>query len=322
MVLITAKKWPGPHPQLHHCEQCPAGHWSRPVARPLVRQNRTMLPFLRDRSQPQGHPLLEVLPGQPIVHTRVAARGTWTITARGWVLHSRIQLLDGDAVGLRDARLIGATITTAEMLPDGTLGLVLQGGGGHLPGTRAEPRRLTTVAPWHIHGPQRAMLQADEKGNLSAAPPGPPVFATPEALAEFSASEPSGIEQRLLRLARDGCLHPGHVVELLANAGALQDAEFERRGPILLSRMLARGELRAGFFTDGSFHPWPLSLPETVEHIGAVWTAIGGRAPGPDTIAWFEITEVGQERLGLTGPQSLPPGMSGYDSPGVVGGFR
>ena len=281
-----------------------------------------MLPFLSDRSRPQGHPLLEVLPGQPIVHTRVVARGTWTVTARGWVLHSRIQLLDGDAVGLRDARLIGAVITTAEMLPDGTLGLVLQDGPGRPPDLSTTPRRLATVAPWRIDGPRRAMLQADEKGSLSATPPGPPVFATPETLAEFSASQPSGIEQRLLRRARDGWLHPGHVVELLASAGALEDEEFERRGPILLSRMLARGELRAGFVTDGSFHAWQLNLAETIEHIGTVWTAIGGRAPGPDTIAWFAITEVGEERLGLTGPQALPPGMSGYDSPGVVGGFR
>lgn len=281
-----------------------------------------MLPFLSDRSRPQGHPLLEVLPGQPIVHTRVAARGTWTVTAHGWVLHSRIQLLDGEAVGLRDPRLIGATITTAEMLPEGTLGLVLQDGPGRPPGSSTTPRRLTTVAPWRIDGPRRAMLQADEKGNLSATPPGPPVFATPETLAEFSASQPSGIEQRLLRRARDGWLHPGHVVELLASAGALEDEEFERRGPILLSRMLARGELRAGLVTGGSFHAWQLNLAETIEHIGTVWTAIGGRAPGPDTIAWFEITEVGEERLGLTGPQALPPGMSGYDSPGVVGGFR
>lgn len=291
-----------------------------------VRQNRAMLPFLSDRSRPQGHPLLEVLPGQAIVHTRVAARGTWTVTAHGWVLHSRIQLLDGDAVGLRDPRLIGCTITTAEMLPDGTLGLVLQDGPAPAPGPSgppsAVPRRLTTVAPWRIDGPRRAMLQADEKGNLAASPPGAPVFATPQALAEHSASEASGIEQRLLRLARDTWLHPGHVVELLSNAGALEDEEFERRGPVLLARMLARGELRAGFVTGGSFHPWQLGLAETIEHIGAVWTAIGGRAPGPDTIAWFEITDRGQERLGLTGPQALPPGMSGYDSPGVVGGFR
>lgn len=280
-----------------------------------------MLPFMAGRSGPQGHPLLEVLAGQTIVHTRVAARGTWTVTARGWVLHSRIQLLDQDAVGLRDPRLIGARIATAEMLPDGTLSLALQGGGAGPQPARA-PSRLTTATPWRLEGPQRALLEADEKGHLCAAPPGPPVFATPEAVAEFSASEPSGIEQRLLKIAEGTWLHPGHVVELLANAGALEDEEFERRGPILLSRMLARGEMRAGFVTYGRFSPWQLSLPEVIEHIGSVWTAIGGRAPGPDTIAWFEITDTGREHLGLTGPQSLPPGMSGYDSPGVVGGFR
>lgn len=271
-----------------------------------------MVSFLSGRQQPQGHPLLAALPGQSIIHTRVAARGTSTVTARGWVLHSRIQLLEGDAVGLRDARLIGCTITAAEMMPDGTLVVTLREG----------PRRLTTTAPWRLEGPQRSLLQADEKGQLTASPPAGPVFATPQQLAELAASSPSGIEKRLLAVARDGWLHPGHVVEALVGAGALEDEEFESRGPTLLSRMLARGELRAGFVVDGKFRPWSLGLAEVIEHIGTVWTAIGGRDPGAGAIGWFEITPTGQEQLGLTGPQALPPGMSGYDSPGVVGGFR
>lgn len=39
-------------------------------------------------------PLADLI-GQTIVHTRVAARGTWTVTARGSVLSSRAQLLEG-----------------------------------------------------------------------------------------------------------------------------------------------------------------------------------------------------------------------------------
>lgn len=297
-----------------------------------------MLPFLAGRDRPQGHPLLSELVGQTIVHTRVAARGTWTVTARGWVVHSRIQQLEHPgrpdppeqqgarppgqrevpgrlAVGLRDPRLLGAQVSTAEMLPGGQLTVSLTGRG-------SAPLRLSTVAPWRLEGPRGALLTADEKGELSAAPPGAPRFATPGALAEHAASRASDLEQRLLQIAQGAWLHPGHVVAALAASGALRDQEFERRGPILLARMLARGELRAGFVTDGSFSPWPLSTAEVVEHVGATWTAIGGRTPSQDMIAWFELTDVGRDRLGPAGPQSMPPGMSGYDSPGVVGGFR
>lgn len=286
-----------------------------------------MLPFLSGlsgRDRPQGHPLLDELPGQAIIHTRVAARGTWTVTARGWVLHSRIQQLEHPdpqghpgrhAVGLRDPRLLGATITATEMLKGGQLTVALVGDG------RA-PVRLTTVPPWRLEGPRGALLAADEKGDLEATPPGGPLFATPEALAEHAASSASPLEQRLLQLATESWLHPGHVIEALASSGALREEEFERRGTILLARMLARGELRAGFVTQGRFTPWPLSTAEVIEHIGTTWTAIGGRTPGADMIAWFELTDVGRENRGPTGPNSLPPGMSGYDSPGVVGGFR
>ena len=52
------------------------------------------------------------------------------------------------------------------------------------------------------------------------------------------------------------------------------------------------------------------------------WAAIGGRAPGPDMIAWFEVTEAGRAAVGARGARATTPGMSGYDSPGVVGGFR
>lgn len=86
--------------------------------------------------------------------------------------------------------------------------------------------------------------------------------------------------------------------------------------------MLARGELRAGFVTGGRFTPWDMPLAQVIEHIGTTWRAIGGRAPGPDMIAWFALTDSGRSTLGPTSAQAMPPGMSGYGSPGVVGGFR
>ena len=283
---------------------------------------RSFLSGLSGRHQPQRHPLLDGLRGQTIIHTRVASRGTWTVTARGWVLQSRIQQLGGpaldedpsSAVGLRDPRLVGATIRDAEMLGDGHLTLTLQNSQG--------PLRLSTVPRWQLDGPRGALLHVAEKGELTDRPPGPPVHATAELLAAHTASSRSGIEERLLGMGRDQWLHPGHVVTVLANAGALEEAEFERRGPILLARLLARGEIRPGFVTGGRFTAWDMSLADVVEHIGTTWTAIGGRTPGPDMIAWFELTRRGRDALGPRSDQTMPPGMSGYDSPGVVGGFR
>ncbi|MDN5687964.1 MAG: hypothetical protein L0G94_15000 [Brachybacterium sp.] len=57
--------------------------------------------------------------------------------------------------------------------------------------------------------------------------------------------------------------------------------------------------------------------------IGTTWEAIGGRTLGPGLIAWVELTDVGRDALGPTSVQAMPPGMSGYDSPGGgVGGSR
>ena len=36
----------------------------------------------------------------------------------------------------------------------------------------------------------------------------------------------------------------------------------------------------------------------------------------------LRLTEAGRAALGPSGAEALPPGMSGYDSPGVVGPFR
>lgn len=272
------------------------------------------------RRPPPGHPLLDGLAGQTILHTRVAARGTWTVTARGWVLHSRIQLLEGPgidpdaaAVGLRDPRIVGAAVEEA-LSDDDRLILTLRTSTGR--------QRLSTVPAWQLDGPRGAMLRTAATGEVTDQAPGPPLYATPEALSEHAASTRSGIEERLLALGREQWLHPGHVVSVLAGAGALEDAEFERRGPLLLARLLTQGEIRAGFVTGGRFSAWDLPLEEIVEHIGTTWAALGGRTPGPDMIAWFELTGSGREIADRSGPGTMPPGMSGYDSPGVVGGFR
>ena len=82
---------------------------------------RSFLSGLSGHHQGRRPALLEELRGQTILHTRVAARGTWTVTARGWVLHSRIQQVEGpgrdgiaaSAVDLRDPRLVGAALQGA-----------------------------------------------------------------------------------------------------------------------------------------------------------------------------------------------------------------
>src|SRR5699024_7229038 len=84
------------------------------------------------------------------------------------------------------------------------------------------------------------------EGELTARSPGPPVHATPAALAEHAASSRSGIEERLLALGREQWLHPGHVVAVLASAGALDEGAVTRRGPGPLARRRGRGAARAG----------------------------------------------------------------------------
>jgi GNAT superfamily N-acetyltransferase len=283
------------------------------------------LPGLPDRGGRHGRaaaPLLADLADQTLVHTRVAARGTWTVSGRGTVLSSRGQLLEGPAlapgtdpaVGLRDPRVVGARVLGADLLDDGAVRLRLE--------TAAGPLRLGTAPPWRLEGPRGALVLADEAGAISDAPAGAAVHATDAALAAHAASRRSGIEQRLLERGRERCLHPGDVVEVLAASGALEDEEFARRGPVLLARMLVRGDLVAGFVVEGRFRPWSMPVAEVVEHVGTTWHAIGGRTPGPDMIAWFALTAAGRAALGPSSAEAMPPGMSGYDSPGVVGPFR
>src|SRR5690625_1594693 len=129
-------------------------------------EDERMFSFVTGRDRPQGHPLLDELCGQSIIHTRVAARGTWTITARGWVLHSRIQLLDHPdrrgtaghaAVGLRDPRLLGASITHAALHPRGRLHVTATAAGA------SAPLGLSTLAPWRLQGPRGAQLACEDR---------------------------------------------------------------------------------------------------------------------------------------------------------------
>lgn len=273
-----------------------------------------MLPFLRDHDHDPSPMPLPQLVGQAVIHTRVAARGTWTATARGWSLHARSQVVDGSAVGLRDPRVVGAVIEQVVVGSDGTLHVTLTQRTGHA--------SLMIPAPWLVAGPLGAAIRADEKGRTVSTAPSGPEFATADAMAAHRASTPSGLERTLLRRGLDEYLHPGHVVEALLQSGAVEDEEFERRGPLLLARLLARGDLRAGFLTGGRFTPWDLPVEEVIEHVGTTWRAVGGREPRAGMIGWFELTRTGEETLGPTGDAALGAGMSGYDSPGVVGGFR
>src|SRR5690606_41876260 len=114
---------------------------------------------------------------------------------RGRATHARIDEVEGPggagcaapAVGLREPRLVGAALRGAELLRDGQLHLFLQGAAG--------PLRLSTVPRWQLEGPRGALLRAEERAEISQLPPGPPVHAAPEQLAEHAASTRSGIEE-------------------------------------------------------------------------------------------------------------------------------
>src|SRR5690606_27085361 len=152
--------------------------------------------------------------------------------------------------------------------------------------------------------------------------PGPPLHASPEQLAAHRASTRSGIEDRLLATARDRCVHPGHVVEVLAAAGAVDEEEFARRGPLLLARMLARGELQAGILHEGRFRCWARAQKAVIKRTGTTSTAMGGPAPDGDMSAWVARAPAGRASSGPRSAQARPPGLAGYDSPAVVRGAR
>ncbi len=277
--------------------------------------NQGMLPFLHGDPDPSALTPLQALTGQRIIHTAVERRGTRCVFDRGWVIESREQRLADIALTLRDPRALGARCAQSTVGRDGDLLVTLDGPAGPLP--------LETRAPWTVTGPYGVVVRADHSGQVSSAGPSGPVHATAEALARHRESSIGGVERAVLRAAQnEPFIHPGHVVAALTQAGAVADDEFERRGPLVLARLLVRGELEAGFVTDGAFSAWSMPIEQIIEHIGTTWLAIGGREPGRDMIAWFRLTDQGRDALGPTGVQALGPGMSGYDSPGVVGRHR
>src|SRR5690606_16974976 len=129
-------------------------------------------------SPPASFPkLLAQLPGQTIVHTRVAARGTWTVTTRGWVLHSRIQDLPGGPVGLRDPRAVGAAFEQVRLEED-ELVVALRPTGETSQRSGTSPRggeilSLRLRPAWEVTGPRRARAGITARGERWEEPPGP-----------------------------------------------------------------------------------------------------------------------------------------------------
>ncbi|HWJ67120.1 MAG TPA: hypothetical protein VNT31_10610 [Nocardioides sp.] len=59
---------------------------------------------------------------------------------------------------------------------------------------------------------------------------------------------------------------------------------------------LRAGLLVAGDYEAAGFRAWPVSTEEAIARIIREWADLGDRAPTPDTIAWFDLTELGEQR--------------------------
>ena len=103
----------------------------------------------------------------------------------------------------------------------------------------------------------------------------------------------------MLVAADDDWATPADVVSALVGRGVREPREIARHGIPALARLVARGDLRAGSIGAAGFVPSGDAPATTIEHVAALWTALGeiGRMPGPGQIAWFDLTDTGRERL-------------------------
>lgn len=233
------------------------------------------------------HHLLESLRGQWIEAVDLDADGARLVTSRGAVLHGPASTGTED-LRADDGRLLGAVLTATTLATDGVLTLVLADADG------ADPLVAALRAPWVLALPLGAGIAARADGRIGLRGASGPVHATPEAMAAWSASAPSEIELAVLDAAADDWVSPGDVVSALLRSGVQDDEVVEQQGIETLSRLLARGDLEAGWIDEEGFRPVQDPPEVVIEHVATVWRALGGRRPGPGQISWFRLPPEGR----------------------------
>ncbi|MEE1650338.1 hypothetical protein V1260_05980 [Brachybacterium sp. J144] len=235
---------------------------------------------------------LASLRGQWIEGIAVDADRTRLVTSRGAVLHGPAEpggasWIGGDGLSKDDGRLLGAVVTATTLAPEGVLTLVLADADGN------DPLLVAIRAPWVLALPRGAGLAARADGRIDVREGSGPVHATAEAMGAWTESEPCAVERAVLEAAEDDWVSPGDVVSALLRAGVSTDEEIARQGIAVLSRLLARGDLEAGWIEEEGFRPAEGAPADVIEHVATVWHALAGigRRPGPGQIAWFRIPE-------------------------------
>ncbi|EWS99652.1 hypothetical protein N865_21650 [Intrasporangium oryzae NRRL B-24470] len=69
------------------------------------------------------------------------------------------------------------------------------------------------------------------------------------------------------------------------------------RAVALLGLLLREGLLRPGRIAFGRFRPWPCSTEEAIERVAAHWRSLPYRLGTLDFFVWFDVTDLGLERL-------------------------
>ena len=208
------------------------------------------------------------------------------ITSGAAVLHGALHIPTG-APAREDARVLGAHLAASTLSADGTLTLLLADADG------SRPLPLALAAPWDLALSDGSGLAVSRDGRVGARAGTPgPRFATAEAMAEWASTSPDAIEQDVLEAAEDDWVTPGDVVAALVERGVREPREIARRGVLVLARLVARGDLEAGTIGEDGFVPAGGDPASSVEHLAALWSALGGigRLPGPGQIAWLSMT--------------------------------
>ncbi|HWJ67118.1 MAG TPA: hypothetical protein VNT31_10600 [Nocardioides sp.] len=88
----------------------------------------------------------------------------------------------------------------------------------------------------------------------------------------------------------------GQAMEYTATVAQANELALQMIVECLRTDLLVAGDLEVE-----GFRAWPVSTEEAIARITREWADLGDRAPTPDTIAWFDLTELGEQRARALG---------------------
>jgi hypothetical protein len=112
----------------------------------------------------------------------------------------------------------------------------------------------------------------------------------------FAADRAERLEHELLEEMRDDYVGLWEVARLVRSELGVDDPARVRETTLrIIEQMLMQGWIRAGYAThDGEFEAWEVDPGTALLQIDGRWEGLG-RTPTVGDIAWFDLTEWGEQ---------------------------